>query len=115
MLKISEETLGSFQKTQNGGFRKRALAYVYNRGIVRPDASETTLNKVLRFTEEYSSDAAILAEQSRLTMFVLGIQHGRPLFFMDEVMKFMTDTRIPERIKVRKLIEVRDNRLQENV
>lgn len=110
MLKISEKTLTSFNASAGGDFRKRAIAYVYKKGIVRPDISDAALNKVLKFTEECSADAKILAEQSRLTLFVLGIRHGCDWFYDDEVTDFMTDTRIPERIRVRKLVEFIENK-----
>lgn len=113
MLKISKPTLEAFHNSQSNDFRKRAIAYVYNEEIVKSDMDEVSLNKVLKFTEDYSADAIILAEQSRLTMFVLGIQHGRELFF-DEEAKFLSDAQIPERIKVRKLIELCNSRRQPN-
>ena len=106
MLKISENTIASFEKNQERDFRLRALTYVRKENIASKEMDDMYLNEVLSFTEDFSAKVAILAEQTRLSLFVFGLVHGPKAFFSEDVKEFLDDTRIPERIRVRKLIQL---------
>lgn len=104
MLSVSATSFDAFASGESARFRAKALAYARDRLALGPERS-ARLNEAFDWTMRYCGDRDIGAEQSRLAMFVFVLTEDSRLLSRPDVAETMDSRAIPERVRVRKLLE----------
>lgn len=106
MLQISSEQIDALVANQSSHFRARAFDHARESGAIAPHTPNESLNAPFDYTETIARDCAIEAEQSRLSLFLLALAMGPPLFQNHAVMNMLRDQDVPERIRIREVLDM---------
>lgn len=106
MLQISSAQIEALTAAQSVHFRGRAFDHARQSSAVAPNTPDESLNPPFDYVEAIARDCAIEAEQSRLSLFLLALAIGPQLFQQPAVMEMLRDRDVPERIRIREVLDL---------